>query len=153
MTSRRFPANLKLEIRPSRLLCAYLLSSHSAVLVCLLFSPLPLLWTAVSALVLLVSAGYQLSSLFRQSGPYSVRGLAWREGRWFVRTAEGEGPAELSRCWVLPAAVGLQFKVTTRFKVLIVPDSCTADDFRRLRQILRFTRSVPGVKDGIQRLR
>ncbi len=152
MTSRRIPANLRLDIRPSRLLASYIVLGHSLALLCLLFSGVPFMWMGGLALLLLISGMYHISTLFRQSGPYYVRALAWRAGQWFLVTAEGESEAELLSSWVLPAAVGLQMKARSRFHMLVLPDSCAADDFRRLRQILRFAGSVSGVQDRIERL-
>lgn len=153
MTSRRFPANLKLDIRPSRLLCAWLLLSHGAVLMCLLVSPLPTLLQLLSVIVLIASALYHVTALFRLSGPYSAQGLAYRAGQWYLQTSAGEQAASLQSSWVLPLAVGMHLNAEVPVRLLILTDSCGRDDFRRLRQILRFARLVPGIENGVERLR
>lgn len=149
MTSRRFPANLRLELKPSRLLASYLLLSHLAVWACVLASPLPTAVLLAVTVVLLGSAVYQLHSLLRRSGPYSTQALACREGQWYLLTDKGERAATLRRSWVLPLAVGMELQASHQVRLLILPDSCEQDGFRRLRQMLRFARTMPRVENGI----
>lgn len=133
-------------------MCGYLLASHGAVLVSLLVSNVPVSLVGISALLLVFSATYHVHSLNRQTGPYPVRGLTYREGQWFVQTEGGERSVSLKGSWVLVNAVGLHLDAEPSIRLLLLPDSCNRGDFRRLRQILRFARSVPGDKNRIERL-
>ncbi len=150
MTSRRFPANLRLEIKPSRLLCLYLLASHVAVLLSVLLCGVDGAPLLAAALLLIASCGYHLISVLRQTGPYPATALACREGQWFLQTHQGERSVILKQSWVLPYAVGVHL-LPGGYR-LVLPDSVRDDDFRRLRQILRFAWAVPGVENGVERL-
>lgn len=152
MTSRRFPAPLRLELRPSRGFCAGMLVMHCLVLLSLALSALSTELLALSALILGFSAIYHIYSHVRQTGPYPLRALIYRQGYWFVEDAAGEHSAELLSSWVRPLAVGMELRARSRQRLLVLADSCDSDDFRRLRQILRFARTVPGVENGIDGL-
>ena len=152
MTSRRFPAPLRLELRPSRWFCAGLLLVHGLVLLSLALSALNAGLLAFSTFIVCFSAFYHLHSHIRQTGPYPLRALIYRQGHWCVVDASGELPAQLLSSWVRPLAVGMELRARCRLRLLVLADSCDPDEFRRLRQILRFARTVPGVENGIDGL-
>lgn len=155
MTSRRFPAPLKVDLKPSRCLLGYLLAIHFLLVLLVVLTPAGPWVTAGLSLVLMVSAAYHLASLWQGRGRYAVHRLAYREGQWSLWLTGVEQPARLQSSWVLPGVVGLRLRAGSSLGVLVFFDSCPASDFRRLRQLLLLAPEVrqPGVEHGIDRLR
>lgn len=155
MTSRRFPAPLKVDLKPSRCLLGYLWAIHFLLVLLVARAPAGPWVTAVLSLVLMVSAGYHFASLWRGRGRYAVHRLAYREGQWSLWLTGVEQPARLLSSWVLPGVVGLRLRAGSSLGVLVFFDSCPASDFRRLRQLLLLAPDAgqPGIEHGIDRLR
>lgn len=128
---------------PSRLLAAILLAGHGAVAVVLAFIDLPVGWTAMICLLLLLSLWHEVRKALRR-GATSVVALRvanddkltfqQRDGEW--RDAEVLGSSYVT---AFLSVLNLQAAGERRQRhVVLLPDVLPADDYRRLRVWLRW---------------
>lgn len=136
MSSPGYAAPLRLDLRPSPVLAAALISSHGGALALLATVPLP--GWAAAALAVLVAASL-LRALARHAllwGREAVTGLVWEgDGAWTLVTRAGsQSPCHLSAdSYVGPRLTVLNFTGPRRRSVLVLPDRVAQEGFRRLR--------------------
>ena len=131
---------LSLELRPSRTLLGLLLAMHIVALAASALATLALGLHALLAIALLYSAATSLRAL---SGPRRVRTLLLRgDGRLdWVRQSGAHGEAAVdAQSTVLPwLVIALLRRLDGGREALVVlPDSCAAQDWRQLRLWLRW---------------
>lgn len=125
-----------LEPRPSRIQRIILIVFYLLALVALLQAVLPFEWHMAAVLAWLALFLYELTS-WRY--PLSVVLLHERIGDWWLADAEGNSSrVSLHRSMVWRYLVVLDFRILEgagprRQRVVLFPDSVTADEFRRLR--------------------
>lgn len=125
-----------LEPRPSRIQRIILIVFYLLALVALLQAVLPFEWQMAAVLAWLALFLYELTS-WRY--PLSVVLLHERIGDWWLADAEGNSSrVSLHRSMVWRYLVVLDFRILEgagprRQRVVLFPDSVTADEFRRLR--------------------
>lgn len=125
-----------LEPRPSRIQRIILIVFYLLALVALLQAVLPFEWQMAAVLAWLALFLCELTS-WRY--PLSVVLLHERIGDWWLADAEGNSSrVSLHRSMVWRYLVVLDFRILEgegpcRQRVVLFPDSVTADEFRRLR--------------------
>lgn len=125
-----------LEPRPSRIQRIILIVFYLLALVALLQAVLPFEWQMAAVLAWLALFLYELTS-WRY--PLSVVLLHERIGDWWLADAEGNSSrVSLHRSMVWRYLVVLDFRILEgagprRQRVVLFPDSVTADELRRLR--------------------
>lgn len=136
MSSIRYAAPLRLELRRSRRLALCLAAAHAGALACIPLLPLGWLPGALLAALILLSLArsYPLHVLMR--GERAVVALVWlREGDWHLIERGGREQACRLRAdsYVHPALTVLNFAGERRCSIVLLPDSLDPEDFRRLR--------------------
>ncbi|WP_372796811.1 protein YgfX [Litorivivens sp.] len=149
MTSRRTPGALRVELRPSRLLLVFLVLQHVAVAVAILMAGLPVAIAWASALLVLFSVFYQVYRLVADS--CRLFAITYHHGRWHLEYRRGVLVGHLRARWRLPWVLGLSIELDgQRQSLLLLRDSCSADDFRRLQLWSGFVATtVSGVEDRV----
>lgn len=146
MTSKRTPASLRVELRPSRWLIFYLISAHALAAGAVLLAPI----AGILQILALPIIGFSLALHCVNLCQYGRRCdmLLRDEKGWWLQCGGVRQLAELKTCWVTPYAVGMRFRGR---KLLLPADAfVSADSFRRLRVQLRF---APGFENGVTRFR
>ncbi|TNE78062.1 MAG: hypothetical protein EP334_05660 [Gammaproteobacteria bacterium] len=131
------PRPVDIEIKPSRLLLAWIVAAHLLVFLLLLLSPLEG-WerVAILAVVLLGAIGS-----FRRWQRSECQALHWREGGWLLNCLpedeEGGVSVELVSHLCLAGLMVLVFrKGRQTHRLLLLPDSISYKERRLLRQLL-----------------
>ena len=135
---------LRLVLKPSRQLSAWLLLGHIAAAVCVLIVVMPLWLQALLAIVLLLNLIYALSYQAWRRWPASIVGLQFeRDGVAMVEYRNGAVRAArvLGSSFVAPYLTIVLLKADQRWRtnaVVILPDAVEPDLFRQLRVWLKW---------------
>lgn len=134
--------HLELALRPSKWHCLLLSVVHLLALVALALAGLaPILAIAVGAVVV-ISFVHSLRRFGLLRDRRSVVRVTWHEGRWQLVLGAGTiMPVDLSATLVVLGwliVVNFRDAAGTRYPVVLLPDSTSADEFRRLRVLLRW---------------
>ena len=136
------PHHLEVSIRPSPWHCLLLTLVHLLAIVALGMSGLPLSYMAALGFAVLVSYTYTLRRFGLLRDASSVIRLAWHSGEWQVVLGSGTvEPVHLdSTTLVLAWLVVANFRDSAgrRYPIVLMRDSANADEFRRLRVLLKY---------------
>lgn len=148
MSLNTYAAPLALEIAPSLPFALVLLGVHSAVVVVLLFMPLPEEFIAVLAIVVAVHAVYATWRHALLRAAKSVVQVLWdTQDEWTLTHRDGTTcyAQLLAGSYRHPLLTVLNFKVSTwrRTSVVIFPQRVAADGFRQLRVRMLLASSSP----------
>lgn len=141
MTSKPTPAPLRLELRPSRFLLAFLLATHLLAVAAVLLAQVGPLVKSLALLLVIISLCYHWARAFHPA--WRVEALGRDEAGWWLQCGGRRQRTALRSCWVTAHAVGMSFVGRS---LLIAGDACEPDVFRQLRVQLRF---APGLEDRI----
>ena len=137
--------NLRVDLRPSRLLLMGGTALHLLAGVAVVFSGVP---TGVKA-GLIAMLGLSLAWLgFRyglRRSPGFIAGIDVLDGRWRLRDGKGgTRPARLTGGYAHPLIVILNFRPddAPRRSLALLPDAADAESLRRLRVLLRIWRDA-----------
>ena len=130
-----------IDLVPSRLLIAGILSCHCLAAASLLVADLPVAVMLSLGLLIAVSLGCNYTHYADPHSRWFIDRLFWSaEGNWTLHTADGqEKTVRLLSSYVHPYGVVLSF-AAGRFmhcSVVILPDSADSDAIRRLRVCLQ----------------
>jgi hypothetical protein len=142
MSFAHSPAELLIELRPSRLYLIVLLCAHFAVVLALLLLPLAG-WQRLPALLLVIgSVLVGIRRGYRLDGGTAVTALRLHQGSCALRRGGVWRMVRLQSVTVWGWLVSLQYRDGPHSgAVLVLSDSCDAEDFRCLR--VRLQRAVP----------
>ncbi len=133
------PEQLRIELRPSRLLLGAILVIHGVALYCPWLSSLGTGYILALNLFVLASAALQL----RRSSPghpNAVTRIEYAAGRWRLQGPRGARQARLEgSAFVTPFLTVLRLRVAGERRsraLLLLPDSATPQERRRLRMLL-----------------
>lgn len=141
MTSKPTPAPIRLELRPSRFLSAFLLATHLLAVAAVLLAQVAPLVKILALLLALCNLCYHWARCFHPL--WRVEALGRDEAGWWLQCGARRQRAGLRSCWVTAHAVGMSFAGRS---LLITGDACEAEAFRQLRVQLRF---APGLEDRV----
>lgn len=141
MTSKPTPAPLRLELRPSRCLLAFLLATHLLAVAAVLLAQVGPLVKSLALLLVIISLCYHWARAFHPA--WRVEALGRDETGWWLQCGGRRQRVGLRSCWVTAHAAGMSFAGRS---LLITGDACEPDVFRQLRVQLRF---APGLEDRI----
>jgi toxin CptA len=149
--SRTFARMLRLALKPSYQLSAWLSLSHLAAALCVLMVPMPLWLRTVLALALLSNLIYALGDQAWRRWPSSIVGLQFeRDGLVIVQSRNGTvvEARVLGSSFVAPYLTIVFLKRERRWlssAVVILPDAIEPDLFRQLRVWLKW-----GIGRGVE---
>jgi hypothetical protein len=139
-------ASIRVILRPSRLITAWLAGLHGATLVPLWWSALPVWAGAALAIAIAVHGAWAIRRFGQLQSPLSVTGIALQPGADCILAArsgaEFGGPVDPSTV-VLGSLVILAVKESaghSHRRAIVVRDMLAEDDFRRLRVGLKWSR-------------
>ena len=142
---------LRLALKPSRQLSAWLLFGHITAAVCVLIVAMPLLLQALLAIVLLLNLIYAMTYQAWRRWPTSIVGLLFeRDGGVRVEYRNGTVRAArvLGSSFVAPYLTIVLLKPDQRWltsTVVILPDTVEPELFRQLRVWLKW-----GIGRGVE---
>lgn len=136
MSSARYAAPLRLELRRSRRLALYLIATHAGALALIPLLPLGALTGTLLAALIALSLAREYPARVLLRGDRAVVALVWTaEGDW--RLLERGGRTRECRLrpgsFRHPLLTVLGFGGGRRCAVVLLPDSLDRDSFRRLR--------------------
>ncbi|QKZ06555.1 protein YgfX [Pseudomonas eucalypticola] len=138
--------------QPSRRLLMAYLAAQGLALMALLLLDVAVAWRAVGVLLCIAHGAWQLPRTLLLDHPHAWRGLRRDSGGWSLwRRADGWQAVQLlPDSMALPGLVVLRFRAKGQWwaRSLCLPaDTLSADDHRRLRLRLKFSRrrwAAPG---------
>jgi hypothetical protein len=136
MSSTRYAAPLRLDLRRSRRLALYLIAAHAGALALVPLLPLGSLTGLLLAVLILLCLVRNYSARVLMRGGHDIVALVWaREGDW--RLLERGGRMHVCHVqpgsYVFPGLTVLNFTGARRCSIVLLPDSLAPDTFRRLR--------------------
>lgn len=136
MSSSRYAAPLRFELRRSRRLAWYLLAVHAGALALIPLLPLDLATAVALAGLVILALVRSCATRVLMHGDRSVVGVVWmRDGEW--RLIERGGQTRVCRLrpdsYVHPQLTVLNFSGARRCSIVLLPDSLDRETFRRLR--------------------
>lgn len=139
MSSSLHVWRVDLRLQASRIFLLLIVLLHLAAMVAVMKTAFPFLWRLPLVALLLGACWLSLRQERKTTG-FILREQA---GSWWLETAGPQGYATLQRSQVWRYLVVMDFlchrdSKTWRQRVVIFPDSVSADSFRRLRVRLRY---------------
>ncbi len=135
-------ARLCIPLKPSRLLCAYILASHALAALAVTLTALPQYWRCTVLAFLIVHLAWRLKKHWRDGEIclcYDFEDKAWSysyNGNDAIKYALDARGDQVLWPWLLV----LNFRRTDgrRLALTLLPDAADDNDLRRLRVLLRY---------------
>ena len=148
MSSKKYATPLRLEIKPSRILCSLLLILHLFALAIIFILDFEFLINILVAILIAVSAYISIfQTAFRKSSSAIIK-LVWdSNNEWILENNRGEQlNAELLRdSYVSSVMTVLNFKCKNHFRhksIILLKDNINENDFRKLRVRLKVGKPI-----------
>jgi hypothetical protein len=143
----RLPPSVRVELRPSRIVCAGIVVGALFTIGVIATLPLDPVLIALAALAVVVWAGDRIVVVALRRGPRAVRALTLTGDRVIVvRTGDDRLTAGYVRAstYVGARLASIVWRADGAFRsraIVVITDMLPAEDFRRLRVLLRYARS------------
>lgn len=138
-SAHTFEAELALQLKPSRLLLAFMLSIHSLVIASVGLMPLAWFWKLILIIAILLVGFYEWRGQ-PSLGSQAFKRLIWREaGGWELETAQGKlQAAKLTQHFSTRALTLLHLQAQGKtWVVILLPDNLDTVSGQLLRRRLR----------------